>query len=259
MKLPASTAALSGFTDVYRLTEDAVTTLGTGGTVKIAELPPGAHITNCIVAKTQAHAGTSTDLVLDVGIIDGDADGFIDNVSLVDLVSSAAGNGYLFTGGVVQATATINPTGNDNSVLYTAVDAGTAGNSITVAYVDPSANDAALSVDVTGTDIVVNLATDGGGLITSTAAQVITVVNNSAAASALVTAAASGTVTGVVAAVTETALTGGESAASSRNSYANETASTVDIGAKPTFTGTVTGGEYLICMTILNPNVLKAV
>jgi hypothetical protein len=137
------------------------------------------------------------------------------------------------------------------------VDAGTAGNDITVAYVDPGTPSEALSVAVTGTDIVVNLATDGGSSITSTAAQVIAAVNASPTASALVTATASGTVTGVVAAVTATNLTGGESATSSLNSYTNNTASAVEIGAKVTFTGTVTGGEYLICMTILNPNVLK--
>jgi hypothetical protein len=84
------------------------------------------------------------------------------------------------------ATVNVNPTGDDNSLTFTAVTPGAAGNNITITYVDPSANDAELSVDVTGTDIVVNLATGGAGAITSTAAQVLAAIEASPAADALV-------------------------------------------------------------------------
>lgn len=109
--------------------------------------------------------------------------------------------------GEAYATVTINPTGADNSVAYTAVEPGPNGNDITITYT-VSGNDTPLSVDVTGTAITVNVATDGGGSATSTAAQVITAVNDDAEAAALVTAAASGTVTGTVAAVSATNLAG---------------------------------------------------
>lgn len=200
------------------------------------------------------------------------------------------------------ASVTINPAGSDNSVTYTAVTSGTAGNSITVAYASPSlVTGATLVVAVAGSAITVTprkrtmivsgitnpaaangnydyvssiryqsathelvraavigtpnkyqwllKALSGGtqyyssvqidmatvtanrtpddavwgpwdawsgatGTIAfsyalSTAQQVIEAVNAAAAAASLVTASASGTVTGAIAEVSATALTGG--------------------------------------------------
>jgi hypothetical protein len=204
----------------------------------------------------------------------------------------------------VAATAIINPTGSDNSVLYTANVAGAAGNDITVTYATPAASaetavavsDKAITVtpgdrarmiitavsdvevdgqelayqgegangkvwatdgitDPTGVapsgdgvllytdsasscslflyessiitkqwaDFTPSAWPDGDALVAGTgavddasvnagissAAQVIAAVNANTDAAALVLAAASGTVTGAVAAVTATALTGG--------------------------------------------------
>lgn len=67
------------------------------------------------------------------------------------------------------ASYTTSLTGTDNDLIFTAVKAGTEGNSLTIAYIDPSANNAALSLDWTYPDLVVNLATGAGGAITSTA------------------------------------------------------------------------------------------
>jgi len=106
----------------------------------------------------------------------------------------------------VAATATIEPIGVNNIILYTAKTVGAAGNSITVAYVISGTGSTVLSVAVSGTAITV---TAGSAC---TAASVITAVNASAAAAALVTAAASGTVTGAIDAVTASALTGGVTA-----------------------------------------------
>lgn len=86
----------------------------------------------------------------------------------------------------VQSFLSVNPTGDDNALLFTAKTAGVAGDDITVEYVDPSANDAVLSVSVTGTDIVVSLATDAEGVITSTAADILAEVEATEAADALV-------------------------------------------------------------------------
>lgn len=111
----------------------------------------------------------------------------------------------------VQATLSTSLTGNNNDLVYTAVDFGTGGNSTTVAYVDPSANSAALSVSVSSAAITVNLATNGGGTITSTAALILAAIQASAAASALVNVAlkASNDGTGVVTAMSAANLTGG--------------------------------------------------
>jgi len=115
-----------------------------------------------------------------------------------------------------QATLDVNPTGDDNGLTFTAVAYGADGNAVTIAYVDPAANDAELSVSVDGTDIVVSLATDENGDITSTAADVLAAIEASAAAAALVTVAVdtsdSGSAddgSGVVTAMAEDALEGG--------------------------------------------------
>lgn len=60
------------------------------------------------------------------------------------------------------ATLTTALTGTNNDLVYTAVTGGTAGNDITVAYVDPGTASAALSVSTSGSAITVNLATNAG-------------------------------------------------------------------------------------------------
>jgi len=87
-----------------------------------------------------------------------------------------------------QANLLVNPAGDDNALLFTAVNAGIGGNLLSVVYVDPAANDAALSVVVNAAIITVNLATDAGGVITSTAAEILAAVGLSGPASALVVA-----------------------------------------------------------------------
>jgi hypothetical protein len=56
------------------------------------------------------------------------------------------------------------------------------GNDLRVELRDPGAADAPLSITVNGNDIVVSLATDSGGALTSTAAQVVAALNASASA-----------------------------------------------------------------------------
>jgi hypothetical protein len=89
----------------------------------------------------------------------------------------------------VRATASINPTGDDNGLTFTARQYGAGGNGISVEYVDPSANDAALSVSVSGLSIVVSLATGEAGAITSTAAEILAAIEASQAATELVAVA----------------------------------------------------------------------
>lgn len=67
--------------------------------------------------------------------------------------------------------------GSNNDLKFTAVTAGVTGNSNSIRYVDPAANNAALSVVITPfagyATIVVNLATDGTGAITTTANDIL--------------------------------------------------------------------------------------
>lgn len=90
--------------------------------------------------------------------------------------------------GAVEATLTTDLVGDDNDLVYTAVTPGTAGNSITIAYVatDP---DQVLAVGVVGSAITVTLATDAASAITSTADDVAGAIALSGPASALVTVA----------------------------------------------------------------------
>ena len=62
------------------------------------------------------------------------------------------------------------------------------GNNITVELRDPAAADAPLSVAVVGSNILVTLATNAAGGLTSTAQQVIDAINANPGASALVKA-----------------------------------------------------------------------
>lgn len=82
---------------------------------------------------------------------------------------------------------------------------GTAGNSISIELVDPGAPDIPFSVMVTDTAIVVTLATDGGGVITTLASEIA--VGISPDADSLVTAVAEDD--DVAEATAETFLTGG--------------------------------------------------
>jgi prolyl oligopeptidase PreP (S9A serine peptidase family) len=141
------------------------------------------------------------------------SDPVVTNTGLVAAAQVIPANRVVGRTAETNATRTTGVIGNNNAILFTSKVRGTAGNAITVALVDPDDSDEVLSVAVTGTAIVVSLATGNapGNAITSTAAQVITAVNASTAASALVTAANAGASNGsaAVVAVAATALAGG--------------------------------------------------
>lgn len=101
-------------------------------------------------------------------------------------------------------------TDETSDVLFTAKKPGSAGNSITIQYKDPGLPNQQLGINVTGNTIIVSLATDANGNITTTAGQIITAINNHPQASELVTASAKGAATtGVVNAKQAVSLTGG--------------------------------------------------
>lgn len=98
--------------------------------------------------------------------------------------------------------------GANNDLTFIARKPG--NQSVRIAYVDPSANNAVLSVAVSTEDITVSLATGAAGAITSTSAQVKAAIEAHAAANALVVVSHAGSDTGagVVTALAQTALGG---------------------------------------------------
>jgi len=97
----------------------------------------------------------------------------------------------------------------NSKVTITAKEAGVAGDSIKVEFLDPGDTSQALSVSIVGDTIVVSLATGANSVITSTAAQVATAINEHLLANKLVLAEASGDGSTVVEAHAATALSGG--------------------------------------------------
>lgn len=113
MKLPLQSAAQLGFTDAYVLTAEAITALGTTGQVTIGSIPPGGVVTRCGVFEKTTHAGTSTDLVLDVGTTGADPDEMIDGLDLDGLTKAAFNTGDVLVntaaGYVINNTASAVP------------------------------------------------------------------------------------------------------------------------------------------------------
>jgi hypothetical protein len=114
------------------------------------------------------------------------------------------------TGGTAASLSTT-LTGANNDIVLTARQAGLSGNTISLTLVDPSGNNQALAVTVSGNDISASLATGAGGAITTTAAQLLAAIAASAAANSLVSGAnkTGNDGSGVVTALTKTNLTGG--------------------------------------------------
>lgn len=111
------------------------------------------------------------------------------------------------------AAVTIDPTGNNNALVWTAKEAGLNGNGIRIEYVDPGANNATESIDYDADEriVTVNLATDGSGVITSTGDTIKTTVGATPEVDALftVTDAGGNDGSGVVTAVSVVETSGG--------------------------------------------------
>lgn len=132
-----------------------------------------------------------------------------------DLIQSDANGKAIPLGVGVAAHLDTGVVGSNNAVVFTARTPGTGGNSVTVAIVDPGGATAALSVDVAenGLDITVSLAR-ASSAITTTAQQLMDAIEANGDANSLVSVANKSTSngTGIVAAVTKTALAGGTNA-----------------------------------------------
>jgi hypothetical protein len=89
----------NGFTDIYKLTAAEITSLGTGAQKTIAILPPGGIVTSAAVFEQVTSAGTSNDLLLDVGTTTADPNEYIDSLDLDGLTKAAFNTGVSFTVG----------------------------------------------------------------------------------------------------------------------------------------------------------------
>ncbi len=116
----------------------------------------------------------------------------------------------------MRANATLTTTGgNENShITLTHEPGGTAGNGVSLTLTDPGAENTTADVAVTGSDIVVTLASSAVPAITTTATQLATALNCYAVhALGVTTKVADGeTGAGVVAALSKTQLSGGTAA-----------------------------------------------
>ena len=99
----------------------------------------------------------------------------------------------------------------NNALTITSKLVGNAGNTISLALLDPKANNAALSINVAGRDISATLATSAMGAITTTAAQLLAALAANPAANALISVANTATSSGagVISAVRKSYLAGG--------------------------------------------------
>jgi hypothetical protein len=109
-----------------------------------------------------------------------------------------------------KAALTTAITGTNNDLVFTAKVGGPAGNSIRVQYVVAGAS-TPLTISVQGFDIIVNVATSAGSAATSTSAEIKSALDANFDVTRLITVAhaASNDGTGVVAAMSITALAGG--------------------------------------------------
>lgn len=114
------------------------------------------------------------------------------------------------TGGRKAALTTSFSSVNSN-LIFVASMLGKEGNDLKIALIKPSSNNAVLSVSVASSTISIQLATDSAGAIVSTASQVMNAVNQNTNSNSLVNVnlVAGSDGSGIVSALTATALDGG--------------------------------------------------
>lgn len=176
--------------------------------------------TDALASFTTALAGSNNDLVF-TSKLDGPIGSTISvqyiapTVARQDTVADIIGNrkiGVYLAATAGNAALTTALTGTNNDLVFTSTRTGSAlGNQTEIEYIDPSENNAELSIAFSGDTIQFNLATDSGGLITTTADDIKAALLADSDASALVSAvdAPSNDGSGVVTALAATALTGG--------------------------------------------------
>lgn len=160
----------------------------------------------------------------------------------------------------VKASANTGVEGNNNALTWTAkTGLGASGNQIVVILQNPNANSQSLAVTVYQRAILIDLATDGAGAITSTAAQVKAAIEANADANALVDVTHTGASTGVGVVVDQTAHLIGGSDQQGANYWIKtpeQIAYTmkVEVGAEDT----LRGGDQVLT-SVKDPDIVKGV
>ena len=112
-------------------------------------------------------------------------------IDITDMRTTAIGGGIPGKD-AVEPKAGVKASGELGGLTFTAVNEGEAGNEIEIVFANPGSSNASLSVEVEGTKITVNLATDGSGAITSTATEIANAITQHSGASALVEVSGTG-------------------------------------------------------------------
>jgi len=113
-------------------------------------------------------------------------------IDITDMRTTAIGGGIPGKD-AVDPEPGVKASGELGGLTFTAVNEGEAGNEIEIVFANPGSNNASLGIEVEGTKITVNLATDASGDITSTATEIAEAITEHSGASALVEVEVSGT------------------------------------------------------------------
>ena len=112
-------------------------------------------------------------------------------IDITDMRTTAIGGGIPGKD-AVDPEAGVKASGELGGLTFTAVNEGEAGNEIEIVFADPGSSNASLGIEVEGTKITVNLATDASGDITSTATEIAEAITEHSGASALVEVSGTG-------------------------------------------------------------------
>lgn len=132
------------------------------------------------------------------------------SISAGDELQVTTGGKVVTIGEAAHASLDTGVIGDNNAITWTAVEAGAAGNDVTLTIVDPGGVSASLSVDVDGDDVIVNLGRAASAIDTTATALIAAVLEHDTASQKIRGAnkgASNGS--GLVAAVTKTSLAGG--------------------------------------------------
>jgi len=118
--------------------------------------------------------------------------------------------GVPLTTGLVAAVGPTALTGGtgDEVLDFSATLPGSQGNDLTVEFLDPEVVDSPLTLTLVGTDLIVSLETDDGGILISTAAEIETAIKASFEVSEQFEVDLFGDGTGVVSAIPQSSLSG---------------------------------------------------
>jgi flagellin len=112
-------------------------------------------------------------------------------IDITDMRTTAIGGGIPGKD-AVDPEPGVKASGELGGLTFTAVNEGEAGNEIEIVFANPGSNNASLGIEVEGTKITVNLATDDSGAIKSTATEIANAITQHSGASALVEVSGTG-------------------------------------------------------------------